>query len=113
MSASTRGTMERYAGASLEDCVKLWSTVRNELMADAQISLDIPNYVEPSFRPALTVHTLGWDEETGKPIVRVWGTRVLQNDSIGFTYNGLYELLIASYRAMDGFLRGQEELPAL
>lgn len=112
MSASSREGMDRYAGASLTDCVKLATTIRQELMADMQITIELPSYVEPSYRPCITITTLGWDKETGKVITRVWATRVLGNESVGFTYNGLYECLIVAYRGMDGFLRGQAELPA-
>jgi len=112
MSGTSREGPDRYAGATLQDCVKLFSTIQKELMSDAKIEINLPNFVEPAFRPAVTISTQGWDEQTGKPVVRVWSTRILGNESVGFTYNALYECLIVAYRGMDGFLRGQLELPA-
>jgi hypothetical protein len=112
MGASSRESKESWAGATVTDCVKLATTIRQELMSDMQISIELPSYVEPSFRPSITISTQGWDEETGKPVVRVWATRVLGNESVGFTYNALYECLIVAYRGMDEFLRGQLPLPA-
>jgi len=112
MAGYSRDGVDRYAGATLQDCVKLWTTIQTELMSDAQIEIVLPNFVEPAFRPCVTISTQGWDAENGKPVVRVWATRVLGNESIGFTYNALYECLIVAYRGMDGFLRGQLELPA-
>lgn len=112
MSGTSRETVDRWAGAKLEDCIKLFDTIRAELMADARIEILLPTYVEPKFRPCLIVTTQGWDDEDGKEVQRVWATRVLGNESLGFTYNALYECLIVAYRGMDGFLRGQVELPA-
>ncbi len=111
MAGYSRETRERWDGATLEDCIKLWSTIRDELMADATITVALPEHVEPGFRPCLMVSTQGWDEKTGVPMTRIWSTRVLGNGSIGFTYNALYECLIVSHRAMEGFLGGQLELP--
>jgi len=112
MAGYSRGSTDRWAGATLQDCAKLWATIQKDLMSDAEIKIVLPPLVEPSFRPALVISTEGWDEQTGKPVTRVWSTRILGNESIGFTYNALYECLIVAYQGMDGFLRGQLELPA-
>jgi len=112
MSGFSRENTDRWAGATLQDCVRLWATIQKDLMADAEIKIVFPPLVEPSFRPALVICTEGWDAETGKTVSRVWSTRILGNESVGFTYNALYECLIVAYRGMDGFLRGQLELPA-
>lgn len=112
MGASSRNNLDAWAGATVQDCVKLASTIRAELMSDMIISIELPTFVEPQFRPSITISTQGWDDQTGKPVVRVWATRVLGETSVGFTYNALYECLIVAYRGMDGFLRGQMELPA-
>jgi len=110
--ASSRESVDRYAGATLEDCIKLFSTIREELMADAEIEIMLPMFVEPKHRPVVIVHTQGFSDVDGSPVQRVWATRVLGNESIGFTYNALYECLIVAYRGMEGFLMGQKELPA-
>jgi len=112
MSGYSRQSADRYAGATLQDCVKLWTTIQKELMSDAKIEINLPDFVEPTYRPCVSILTWGWSEETGEPVARVWSTRILGNESIGFTYNALYECLIVAYRGMDGFLRGQLELPA-
>jgi len=111
MAGYSRDGRDGWAGATLEDCVKLWTTIQTELMSDAVIAIMLPSFVEPSFRPCVTISTEGWDAETGKPAVRVWATRVLGNESIGFTYNALYECLIVAYRGMHAYLMGQAELP--
>lgn len=112
MSAFSRDDHDRWAGATVTDCVKLATTIRQELMSDMAITIELPSYVEPSYRPCITISTQGWDEKTGKPIARVWATRILGNESVGFTYNALYECLIVAYRGMDAYLHGQLELPA-
>jgi len=111
MGVTTHVNGDRFAGATLEDCIKLFSTIRDELMSDAKIEIMLPTFVEPKHRPVLIVHTQGFSETDGQPIQRVWATRVLGNESVGFTYNALYECLIVSYRGMEGFLLGQGELP--
>jgi hypothetical protein len=112
MSATSRESTNQWAGATLEDCIKLWDTIHKELMSDARIEMMLPTYVEPKFAPCIIITTEGWSELDGKPVQRVWSTRVLGNMSLGFTYNALYECLIVAYRGMDGFLHGQQELPA-
>lgn len=111
MAGKTWAINSHYNGPTLEDCQKAFWTIKDELMADAEIRLLMSERMNPTTRPSLVVYTSGWQPEEGKEVHRIWGTAVLQDGYEAITYRQLYRLLIDSYSAMDGYLRGQLPLP--
>jgi hypothetical protein len=111
MAGKTWGDDRPYHGPTLEDCQKAFWTIKDELMADAELRLLMSERVEPTTRPSLVVYTSGWSPEDGKEVPRIWGTAVLQDGYEAITYRQLYRLLIDAYSTMDGYLKGQLPLP--
>jgi len=111
MAGKTWGDGKPYHGPTLEDCQKLYWTIRDELMADAEVRLLFSEAVNPTTRPSLVVYTVGWKPEDGKEVPRIWATQVLQDGYEAITYRQLYRLLIDAYRTMEQYLGGQLPLP--
>jgi len=111
MAGKTWGNDQQYHGPTLEDCQKAFWTIKDELMADAELRLLMSERIEPTTRPSLVVYTSGWSPENGKEVPRIWATAVLQDGYEAITYRQLYRLLIDAYSTMDGYLKGQLPLP--
>jgi len=111
MAGKTWGDLKPYHGPTLEDCQKIFWTIKEELMADAEIRVVMGQRIEPTTRPSLVVYTFGWSPEDGKPVPRIWATQVLQDGFEAVTYRQLYRLLIDAYSSMEGFLSGQLPMP--
>jgi len=111
MAGKTWGVDAPYHGPTLEDCQKAWWTIKDELMADAELRLLMGEKVNPTTRPSLVVYTVGFGDVDGETFPRIWATAVLQDGYEAITYRQLYRLLIDAYSSMDGYLRGQLPLP--
>jgi len=111
MAGKTWGDGKPYHGPTLEDCQKVFWTIKEELMADAEIRVVMGQRIEPTTRPSLVVYTFGWSPEDGEPVPRIWSTQVLQDGYEAVTYRQLYRLLIDAYSTMEGYLNGQLPMP--
>lgn len=111
MAGKTFNADQQYHGPTLEDCQKVFWTIREELMADAELRVLMSERTEPTTRPSMIVYTEGWLPESGQVIPRIWSTQVLQDGYEAITYRQLYRLLIDAYSTMDGYLKGQLTLP--
>lgn len=98
----------QHQGPTLEDCERLWTTIKKEMITDCQLEIILPTFPIGGQRPVLVVKSPGLDSETGSSVDRLWATRELSNNSLGFTYQQLYDLLIEAYRRIEGRLGGQE-----
>jgi len=111
MAGKTWGVDAPYHGPTLEDCQKAFWTIKEELMADAEIRLLMSERVNPTTRPSLVVYSMGFSDAHPEGEPRIWGTAVLQDGYEAITYRQLYRLLIDSYSTIDGYLKGQLPLP--
>jgi len=111
MAGKTWNADQQYHGPTLEDCQKCWWTIKNDLMADAELRVLMGQEIEPTTRPSMVVYTSGWSPEDGQNVARIWATQVLQDGYEAITYRQLYRLLIDAYSTMDGYLKGQLPLP--
>lgn len=100
-----------YMGPELEDCQRVWWTILNELVADAEVRVLFAQEKEPSIRPSLVVWSRGVGPGTGEERVIIWASKELQAGYEAITYRQLYDLLITAYHKMDGHLSGQSPLP--
>lgn len=109
---NSRGVYSKqYYGPTLEDCTRLWDTIKKDLMTDAAIGIALPTVVEPRFRPQLIVTSPGFDLESGSVVMRTWSATVLQDGFEAITYRQLFDCLMVAYQSMDGYLKGQLPLP--
>lgn len=100
-----------YTGPTLNDCQKLWDTLTTEYVTDLRIKLEFQLNKEPSFTPQLVCWSPGLDPVSGGPSDHTWATKQLQPGFEAITYRQLYDLLIVSYRSIQGVLGGQSPLP--
>lgn len=101
----------QYHGPTLEDCQKVYWTIKAELMADAMIRVLMSEPENPTTRPSLVVYSMGFSDEHPEGHPRIWATQTLQDGYEAITYRQLYRLLIDAYSTMDGYLKGQLPLP--
>lgn len=94
-------------GPTVEDCERLWTTIRKDLITDAEVMVIVPTLPIGQQRPCLMVCSPGLDPETGAVVQRVWATRELGARDFAITYQTLFDLLIEAHNRMDGHLRGQ------
>lgn len=113
MAAYSRETGSKSGGPQLEDCQKLWDYLVTEFVTDLGLRVIFQAAKEPGYRACLQVWSPGLDPDTGKERDHIWATRDLQKGYSAITYSALYDLLIVAYRAIEGKLGGQEELPLL
>lgn len=113
MASSSGGNFSKYQGPTLEDCNKLFASIKDELVDDVAVRIEFTQSVNPSHITRLVVWSPGIDPETGGERDHVWATKELQHGFEAITYRQLYDSLIVAYRMIDGHLRGQTPLPLL
>ena len=96
-----------YSGPTLEDCVKLWTTIKRDLVSDAAIEVRLPILPLGQDRPKVIVNSPGLGPLTGAERPHVWATMELANGSVAFTYTNLHLMLSRAYHNMEAFLGGQ------
>jgi hypothetical protein len=94
-------------GPTVEDCERLWTTIRKELITDAEVMVIVPTLPLGQQRPCLMVASPGFDPETGAVVQRVWATRELGLRDFAITYGTLFDLLIEAHNRMQSHLGGQ------
>jgi len=97
-------------GPTLEDCQRLWDTLVTEYVTDLAIRIEFQATKEPNYLARLVVWSPGLDPETGGERPHFWATKELAFGYEAITYVQLYDLLIQSYRKIDGALGGQQPL---
>ena len=111
MGGSHRHNGSASTGPNVDDCNRLWSTLKQEFITDLEIRLELQIYPNPSDRPWITIRSPGFDSETGQQRWHIWARKELSNHAVGFTYQQLYDLLIVAYKRIEGHLSGQEPMP--
>jgi hypothetical protein len=102
---SGSGLREMPVNATLADCARLWTTLRNEYIPALRIEWRIEEIQERG--AYLTVEVVDDSAETldGSPLVNIWATREFRSGLYLISYGQLFELLISAYAGIDQFFR--------
>lgn len=102
---------KHYTGPTLEDCQKIFWTIKEELMSDVELRILMSERVQPVTRPSVVVYNVGFSDQHPDGVPRIWATKVLGDGLVAISYKSLYELLIEAHRTIEGYLSGQLPLP--
>lgn len=95
-------------GPTIEDCCRLWTTIKTEMITDCEISVILQLFPNPQLRPQVKVWSPGVNPETGMPGMHTWATRELPLGREAYSYAQLFDLLMHAYRTMEAHLGGQD-----
>ena len=93
--------------ATLEDCNKLWSSIKKELMSDASIVVYFATYPDSQIRPCIRVESSKLIDDLGTEQQYIWATYEFPLGAIAITIDAFHKLLVRAYTNMDAWLRGQ------
>lgn len=111
MAGSSRANGGQFRGPTMEDCQRLWDHLTTEYVTDLKLSIEFQEAKEPSHPQRIVCWSPGLDPETGGPRDHIWGTKWMNTSDCAIGYGQLYDLLIVSYKTIEGHFGGQAELP--
>lgn len=113
MATSRQPNGSGSTGPTVDDCNRLWTTLKTELITDLEIRIDFQLYPNPSDRPYITVRSPGFEPTTGLQRWHIWARKELDRHAVAISYKQLFDLLIAAHHRIEQHLGGQQPMPLL